>query len=158
MFSEDEDESVDDDSNTDDGDDDDNLNGGEEMEGNEPINDDERRDDDSRENIVAEDGAGVFDWNEIDAEIEQENRDRAERVAVHEGEESDRSYLTALCYDRSSQDIEDAENFNLGENNNIVEQLNNEDDTVVGDDNGDNMTGRVDEVVAPIIENSAPHD
>ena len=43
------------------------------MEGNEPINDDKRRDDDGQENIVAEDGAGVFDWNEIDAEIEQEN-------------------------------------------------------------------------------------
>ena len=149
---------MDDDSDTNDGDDDDNLNGSEGMEGNEPINDDERRDDDGRENIVAEDGAGVFDWNEIDAEIEQENRDRAERVAVHEGEESDRSYSPAPCHDQSSQDIEDTENFNLGENNNIVEHLNNEDDTVVGDDNGDNnMTGRVDEVVAPVIENSAPH-
>ena len=158
VFSEDEDESVDDDSDTDDGDDDDNLNGGEGMEGNEPINNDERRDDDSRENIVAKDGAGVFDWNEIDAEIEQENRDRAERVAVHEGEEFDRSYSPALCHDRSSKDIEDVENFNLGENNNIVEHLNNEDDTVVGDDNGDNnMTARVDEVVASVIENSAPH-
>ena len=73
MFSKDEDECVDDDSNTDDGDDDDNLNGGEDIEGNEPINDDERCDDDGRENIVAEDGAGVFDWNEIDAEIEQKN-------------------------------------------------------------------------------------
>ena len=39
-----------------------------------------------------------------------------------------------------------------------MEHLNNEDDTVVGDDNGDNnMTGRVDEVVAPVIENSTPH-
>ena len=38
-----------------------------------------------------------------------------------------------------------------------MEHLNNEDDTIVGDDNGDNnMTGRVDEVVAPVIENSAP--
>ena len=149
---------MDDDSDTDDGDDDDNLNGGERMEGNESINDDERRDDDGRENIVVEDGAGVFDWNEIDAEIEQENRDHAERVAVHEGEESDRSYSPTPCHDRSSEDIEDAENFNLGENNNIVEHLNNEDDTIVGDDNGDNnMTGRVDEVVAPVIENSAPH-
>ena len=158
MFSEDEDESVDDDSDTDNEDDDDNLNDGKEMEGNEPINDDERRDDDGRENIVAEDGAGVFDWNEIDAEIEQENRDRAERVAVHEGEKSDRSYSPAPCHDRSSKDIEDVKNFNLGENNNIVEHLNNEDDTVVRDDNGDNnMTGRVDEVVAPVIENSAPH-
>ena len=158
VFSEDEDESMDDDLDTDDGDDDDNLNGGEDIEGNEPINDDERRDDDGRENIVAEDGADVFDWNEIDAEIEQENRDRAERVAVHEGEESDRSYSPAPCHDRSSKDIEDAENFNLGENNNIVEHLNNEDDTVVRDDNGDNnMTGRVDEVVALVIENSAPH-
>ena len=99
VFSEDEDESVDDDSNTNDGDDEDNLNGGKGMEGNEPINDDGRRDDDSRENIVAENGAGVFDWNEIDAEIEQENRDRAERVAVHEGEESDRSYSPAPCHD-----------------------------------------------------------
>ena len=158
VFSEDEDESVDDDSDTDDGDDDNNLNGGEDIEDNEPINDDERRNDDGRENIIVEDGAGVFDWNEIDAEIEQENRDPAERVAVHEGEESDHSYSPASCHDRSSENIEDAENFNLGENNNIVEHLNNEDDTVVGDDNGDNnMTGRVDEVVAPVIENSAPH-
>ena len=79
-------------------------------------------------------------------------------MAVHEGEESNRSYSPAPCHDRSSEDIEDAKNFNLGENNNIVEHLNNEDNTVVGDDNGDNnMTGRVDEVVAPIIENSAPH-
>ena len=79
-------------------------------------------------------------------------------MAVHEGEESDRSYSPAPCHDRFSQDIEDAENFNLGENNNIVEHLNNEDDIVVGDDNGDNnMTDRVDEVVAPVIENSAPH-
>ena len=39
-----------------------------------------------------------------------------------------------------------------------MEHLNNEDDTVVGDDNGDNnMTTRVDEVVALVIENSAPH-
>ena len=158
VFSEDEDESVDDDSDTDDGDDDDNLNCGEGMEGNEPINDDERRDDDGRKNIVAEDGAGVFDWNEIDAEIEQENRKRAERVAVHEGKESNRLYSPAPCHDRSSEDNEDAENFNLGENNNIVEHLNNKDDTVVGDDNGDNnMTGRVDKVVAPVIENSTPH-
>ena len=59
-------------------------------------------------------------------------------VAVHEGEESDRSYSPAPCHDRSSEDIEDAKNFNLGENNIIVEHLNNEDDTVVGDDNGDN--------------------
>ena len=78
-------------------------------------------------------------------------------MAVYEGEESDHSYSPAPCHDRSSEDIEDAENFNLGENNNIVEHLNNEDDTVVGDDNGDNnMTGRVDEVIAPVIENSAP--
>ena len=158
VFSEDVDESVDDDSDTDDGNDDDNLNGVEEMEGTEPINDDERRDGEGRENIVAEDGAGVFDWNEIDAEIEQENRDRAERMAVHEGEESDCSYSRAPCNYRSSKDIEDAENFNLDENNNIVEHLNNEDDTVVGDDNGDNnMTSKVDEVVAPVIENSAPY-
>ena len=60
--------------------------------------------------------------------------------------------------DQSSEDIENAENFNLGQNNNVVEHLNNEDDTIVGDDNGDNnMTTRVDEVVAPAIENSAPH-
>ena len=158
VFSEDEDKSVDDNSDRDDGDDDDNLNGGKGMEGNEPINNDERRDDDSREDIVAEDDAGVFDWNEIDAEIEQENQDRAERVAVHEREESDCLYSPAPCHDRSSQDIEDAENFNLDENNNIVEYLKNEDDIVVRDDNGDNnMTGRVDEVVAPVIENSAPH-
>ena len=158
MFSEDEDESVDDNSDRDDGDDDDNLNGGEGMEGNEPINDDERHDGEGWEIIVAEDGAGVFDWNEIDAEIEQENRDRAEIVAAHEGEESDRSYSPAPCNDRSSEDIEDAGNFNLDENNGFVKQLNNEDDTVVGDDNDDNnMTSGVDEVVALVIENSAPH-
>ena len=69
VFSEDEDESVNDDSDMNDGDNDDNLNGGEGMEGNEPINDDERRDDDDRENIEDEDGAGVFDWNEIDAKL-----------------------------------------------------------------------------------------
>ena len=106
---------------TDDGDDDDNLNGSKGMEGNEPINDDERRDGEGRQNIVAEDGAGVFDWNEIDAEIEQENQDRAERVAAHEGEESNRSYSQAPCNDRSSKDIEDAGHFNLSENNDIVE-------------------------------------
>ena len=79
-------------------------------------------------------------------------------MAAHEGEESDCSYSPAPCNDQSSEDIEDAGNFNLGENNGFVEQLNNEDDTIVGDDNGDNnMTGRVDEVVAPVIENSAPH-
>ena len=81
VFSEDEDESVDDDSNTDDGDDDDNESGGEGMDGNEPINDDERRDDEGLENIEDKDDASVFDWNEIDAETEQQNRDRTERVA-----------------------------------------------------------------------------
>ena len=127
------------------------------MEGSEPINDDKRRDDDGRETIKDEDEVGVFDWNEIDAEIEQENRDHAERMAVHEGEESDRSYSPAPCHNQSNEDIEDAKNFNLRQNNNVVEHLNNEDDTVVGDDNGDNMTARVDEVIAPVIENSAPH-
>ena len=131
MFSEDEDKSVDNDSDMDDGDDDDNLNDGEDIEGNEPINDDERHDDDGRENIEDEDDAGVFDWNEIDVEIEQENPDCAERVAILEGEESDPSYSPAPYHNRSSKDIEDAENFNLGQNNNVVEHLNNEDDTVV---------------------------
>ena len=73
MFSEDEDEGVDDDLDMNDGDDDDNHNGGEGMEGNEPINNDERRDGETHENIEDKDDAGVFDWNEIDAEIEQEN-------------------------------------------------------------------------------------
>ena len=54
----------------DDGDDDDNQNGGEGMEGNELINDDERRDGETRENIKDVDDASIFDWNEIDAEIE----------------------------------------------------------------------------------------
>ena len=158
VFSEDEDKSVDDDSDRDDGDDDDNLNGGEGMEVNEPINDDERSDGEDPENIVVEDGAGVFDWNEINAEIEQENRDRAERVAAQSEEESDCLYSPAPCNDRSSKDIEDARHFNLGENNGFVEQLNNEDDTVVGDDNGDNnMTGGVGEVVALVIENRTPY-
>ena len=99
MFSEDEDKSVDDDSNTDDGDDDDSESGGEGMEGNEQSNDDERHDDVSHENFKDEDDAGVFDWNEIDAKIELENRDRAKRVAVHEGEESDCSYSPAPYHD-----------------------------------------------------------
>ena len=154
VFSEDEDESVDDNSDMDDGDDDDNQSGGEGMEGNEPINDDERRDDEARENIKDEDDEGVFDWNEIDAEIEQENRDCVERVAIFEGEEFDCLYSPAPCHDQSSKDIENDGNFNFSQNNNVVEHLNNENDTLVGDDNGDNnMTDRVDEVVAPIIQN-----
>ena len=158
VFSEDEDEGVDDDSDMDDGDDDDNQSGGEGMEGNDPINDDERRDGEARENIEDEDDVGIFDWNEIDAEIEQENRDRTERVVVPEGEEFDHSYPPAPCHDRSSEDIENDGNFNFSQNNNVVEHLNNENNTVVGDENGDNnMTARVNEVVAPIIQNSAPH-
>ena len=79
-------------------------------------------------------------------------------MAIPEGEESDHSYSPNPCHDRSSKDIEDDENFNLGENNNVIEHLNNEDDTIVGDDNGDNnIIARVDEVVAPIIQNSAPY-
>ena len=158
MFSEDEDKSVDEDSDMDDRDDDDNQSGGERMEGNEAINDDERRDDKALQNIKDEDNAGIFDWNKIDAKIEQENRDRAKRVAVSEGEESNRSYSPTLSHDQSSKDIENDGNFNFSQNNNVVEHLNNENDTVVGDDNGDNnMTDRVDEVVAPIIQNSALH-
>ena len=135
-----------------------NQSGGQGMEGNELINDDERHDGKARENIKDEDDAGVFDWNEIDAKIEQENRDRVERVAVPEGEECDCTYSRAPCHDRSSEDIENDGNFNFNQNNNVVEQLNNENDTVIGDDNGDNnITDRVDEVVAPIIQNSAPH-
>ena len=72
-FSEDEDDNVDDDSDMDVGDDDDNQNGGKGMEGNEPINDDERRNGETHENIKDEDDAGVFDWIDIDAEVEQEN-------------------------------------------------------------------------------------
>ena len=128
------------------------------MEHNEPINDDERRDGETRENIKEKDNAGVFDWNEIDAEIEQENRDLAQRVPVPEGEESNLLYSPAPCHDQSSKDIENDENVNFSQNNNVVEHLNNENDTVVGDDNGDNnITDKVDEAVAPIIQNSAPH-
>ena len=80
-------------------------------------------------------------------------------MAVLEGEESDRLYSPAPWHNQSSKDIKDDENFNFGQNNNVVEHLNNEDDTIVGDDNGNinNMTDRVDEVVAPIIQNSALH-
>ena len=79
-------------------------------------------------------------------------------MAVPEREESDHSYSPTPYHDQSSEDIEDDENFNLGQNNNVVEHLNNEDDTVVGDDNGDNnRTARVDEVVALIIQNNTPH-
>ena len=113
MFSEDEDEGVDDDSDMDDGDHDDNQSGGKRMEGNEPINDDQRHDGKAHENIEDEDDVGVFNWNEIDAEIEQENRDRAERVAVPEGEDSDRSYSPTPCHNRSSKNIENDGNFNL---------------------------------------------
>ena len=152
VFSEDEDEGVDDDPYMDDGDDDDNQSGGEGMEGNEPINDDKRHDGEARKNIDDQDDdkrhdgeackniddqddAGVFDWNEIDAEIEQENRDHAEGVAIPKGEESDRSYSPAPCHDRSSKDIENDGNFNFSQNNNVVEHLDNENDTVIGDDN-----------------------
>ena len=106
VFLEDEDKGVDDDSDMGVGDDDDNQSGGEGMEGNEPINDDERCDGEAHENIKDEDDIGIFNWNEIDAEIEQENRDRAERVAVPEGEESNRLYSPAPCHDRFSKDIE----------------------------------------------------
>ena len=79
-------------------------------------------------------------------------------MAVFKGEKSDRLYSPAPCYDQSSEDIENDGNFNFSQNNNVVEHLNNENDTVVEDDNGDNnMTDRVDEVVAPIIQNDAPH-
>ena len=121
MFSEDEDEGVDDDSDMDNGDDDDILSVGKGMGGNEPINDDERRDGEARENIKDEDDGGVFDWNEIDAEIEQENRDRVERVAVLEGDESDSLYSPAPCHNRYSEDIENDGNFNFSQNNNVVE-------------------------------------
>ena len=117
IFSEDEDESVDDDSDVDNGDDDDNQNGGKGMEGNEPINNDERRDGKTCENIEDEDNASIFDWNEIDAGIKQENRDSAERVAVPEREESDRSYSPTPCHDKSSKDIENDENVNFSQNN-----------------------------------------
>ena len=46
-------------------------------------------------------------------------------MAVHEGEESDRSYSPALYHDRSSEDIEDVENFNHSQSNNVIEDLNN---------------------------------
>ena len=79
-------------------------------------------------------------------------------MSVPEGEESDHSYSPAPCHDRSSEDIENDENVNFSQNNNVVEHLNNENDTIIGDDNGDNnITNRVDETVAPIIQNSASH-
>ena len=149
---------MDDDSDMDDGDDDDIQNGDKGMEGNEPINDDERHDGETRENIKDEEDAGVFDWNEIDVEIEQENRDRAQRVPVPKKEKSDRSYSPAPCHNRSSKVIENDEIINFSQNNNIVEYLNNQNDTVVGNDNGDNnITDRDDEAIAPIIQNNAPH-
>ena len=83
----------------------------------------------------------------------------AERVAVPKGKESDRLYSPAPCHDQSSEDIENDKNFNFSQNNNVFKHLNNENHTIVGDDNGDNnITDRVDEVVAAIIQNSAPHD
>ena len=88
MFSEDEDKSGNDDSDIDDGhegvngdsdmndgDDDENYYGAKGNEGDEPFNDDERRDGEVGENIKNKDNIGIFDWNEIDAEIEERNRD-----------------------------------------------------------------------------------
>ena len=148
---------MDDDLDMDDGDDNNNQNAGKGMEGNEPVNNDKRHDGKTRENIEDEDHAGVFDWNEIDAEIEQKNQDRAQRVAVPEGEESDCSYSPAPCHNQFNEDIEKDENVNFNQNDNAVEHLNNENDTIVGDDNGDNnITDRVDEAVVLIIQNSPP--
>ena len=79
-------------------------------------------------------------------------------MPVPEGEESECLYSPAPYYNRSSKDIENDENVNFSQNNNVVAHLNNENDTIVGDDNGDNnIIDRVDEAVAPIIQNNPPH-
>ena len=95
MFSEDEDEGGNDDSDMDDGDkgvngdldmddgdDDENYYGVEGNEGDEPFNDDDGRDDEVGENIGNKDNEGISDWNETDAEIEERNRDHAQRLFV----------------------------------------------------------------------------
>ena len=57
----------------DDGDDDENYYGAERNEGNEPFNNDEGCDGEVGVNIENEDNLGIFDWKEIDAEIEERN-------------------------------------------------------------------------------------
>ena len=65
------------DSNMDNGDNDDNQNGAKGIEGDEPFNDDKGHDGKACENIENKDNIGIFDWNEIDVEIEEEYRDHA---------------------------------------------------------------------------------
>ena len=112
VHSEDEDEGGNDDSDMDDGDkgvngdsdmddedDDKNYYGAGVNEGDELFNDDERHDGEVGENIWNKDNVGIFDWNEIDAEIEERNRDRAQRFSIPRSEESDCLYSLAPCHD-----------------------------------------------------------
>ena len=50
-------------------------------------------------NIGNEDNVGIFDWNEIDAEIDERNRDCAQRLPIPQSEESNHSYSIAPCQD-----------------------------------------------------------
>ena len=64
-------------SDTNDEDDDNNYYGAKGIESDEPFNDEEGRDGKARDNIKNEDDIGIFDWNEIDAEIVEENQEYA---------------------------------------------------------------------------------
>ena len=175
MFLEDEDKGGNDDSDIDDGDEgvngdsnmddedddednDENYYGVEGNEGNEPFNDDKGRDSEVGENIGNEGNVGIFDWNEIDAEIEETNRDRAQRLYVPQSEESDCLYSPAPCHDRLSKHIEDDENAVLNHNNNIRSHVDDENENGASVDNEDNNNkDEINGVVAPIIQKSPPH-
>ena len=170
MFSEDEDEGGNDDFNMDDGDEgmnsnsnmdngdhDENYYGVEGNEGYEPFNNDEGHNGEVGENIGNEDNVGILDWNKIDAEIEKRNRDRAQRLFIPRSKESDRLYSPVPCHDRSSEDIEGDKNAVLSHNNNILSHMDDENENGASVDNEDNNNDEINEVVAPIIQNSPPH-
>ena len=95
----DRDESVNGDSNINDGNNDENYYGAEKNEGDEQFNDDNGHDGKVDENIGIKDNVGIFYWNEIDAEIEKRNQDRAQRLSMSRSKESDCSYSPAPCHD-----------------------------------------------------------
>ena len=149
------DKEVNGDSDMDDGDDDDNYYGAEGNEGNESFNNNEGRDNEVGENIG---NVGVFDWKETDAEIEERNQDRAQRLSVPRSEESDCLYSQAPYHNRLSEDIEGDENTVLSHNNNIFRHVDDENENGASVDNEDNNNNdEINGVVAAIIQNSPPY-
>ena len=158
-------EGVSDDSDMDDRHDDKNYYGAEGNEGDEPFNDDEGRDGEVGENIGEllwcggnEGNVGIFDWNEIDAKIEERNQDHAQRLSIPRSEEFYRSYSQAPCPDRSSKDIESDENVVLSHNNNILSHVDSENENGASIDNKENNNNdEINGIVAPIIQNNPAH-